>query len=95
MSSVVFDFSPKSVFNFVLSREGANEVKNLNLANPKYLAVHFHPDGHTEASLSENGTPSPRLKLERRLSFLLQSVEKQCLITREFVMMPVCARRAR
>jgi len=33
-------------------------------ANPRYLGVHFYPDGHIEAEITEND-PEPRLRLER------------------------------
>lgn len=33
-------------------------------ANPRYLGVHFFPDGHIEAEITEND-PEPRLRLER------------------------------
>lgn len=32
-------------------------------SNPRYLEVHFYPDGHVEAALTENSS-SPRLRLE-------------------------------
>jgi hypothetical protein len=33
-------------------------------ANPRYLGVHFFPDGSIEAEITEND-PEPRLRLER------------------------------
>ncbi|MET3449106.1 DUF3304 domain-containing protein [Ralstonia sp. 1138] len=39
--------------------------------DPKYLTVHFYPDGHIEAAIvGRFDSLDPRLKLERRLPFI-------------------------
>ncbi|GAB5097058.1 DUF3304 domain-containing protein [Caballeronia sp. GAWG2-1] len=47
------------------------EVRGSIPPNPKYLEIHFYPDGHIEAAISGSDGPSPpRLKLERRMPFV-------------------------
>jgi hypothetical protein len=40
-------------------------------SDPKYLELHFYPDGHIEAAISGRDGPSlPRLKFKRRLPYV-------------------------
>jgi hypothetical protein len=52
-------------------RKARVEVTGPVPPEPRYLEIHFYPDGHIEAALSGLDGPSPpRLKLERRLPFV-------------------------
>lgn len=44
------------------------ELPPLEIADPKYLEVHFYPDGHIELAATRDASP-PRLKLERARQF--------------------------
>jgi hypothetical protein len=51
-------------------RKARVEVKGPIPPDPRYLEIHFYPDGHIEGAISgRNGPSDPRLKLEARSAY--------------------------